>query len=67
MNLDHNDDEVVDLLDDNSEESSLFSSSSENDDDIPFPPAHIYFERFVKLVEGHECAICQRSTAFMIR
>ena len=59
MNLDHNDYEIVDLLDDNSEESNLFSSSAKNDDDIPLPPAHINFERFVERVKGHECAICQ--------
>ena len=57
MNLDRNEDVIINLLDDNPEASSLFSSSSENDDDIPLPPAHINFERFVKRVEGHRCAI----------
>ena len=61
MNLDHNDDEIVHLLDDNSEESSLFSSSARNDDDISLPPAHINFEQFLKRVGGHECAICQKN------
>ena len=56
MNLDHNDDRIMELLDDNSEASSLFSSSANNDDYIPLPPVHINFEQFVKREEGHECA-----------
>ena len=63
MNLDHNDDEIVDFFDDNSEESSLFSSPAKNDDDIPLPPAHSNFERFVERVKGHECAICQKNNS----